>query len=120
MSMLDDNVINPIERYLDLAAKRQELVVSNMANVDTPGYRTHDIDFKAELQRAAAGLDPDPQPKVFAVPGLIERPDGNNVSMDREGLLLGQTQLQFKMGAELLKHEFQDLMDVIKGGNSGS
>jgi len=118
--MFDNPVTGPIERYLDLAAKRQELIVSNMANIDTPSYRTRDIDFQAELQRASTGLDPDADPKVVEVQGLIERPDGNNVDLDREGLLLAKTQLEFHLGTQLLKHRFQDLMDVIKQGGSGS
>jgi flagellar basal-body rod protein FlgB len=103
-----------------LAAKRQELIASNMANVDTPNYRTRDIDFQGELQRAGAGLDSDSDPKVVEVQGLVERPDGNNVDLDREGLLLAKTQLEFRLGTQLLKHTFQGLMDVIKGGGASS
>jgi flagellar basal-body rod protein FlgB len=120
MGMLDNPVSGPLERYLDLAAKRQQLIVSNMANVDTPNYRTKDIDFQGELQRASKGLDPDDDPKVVEVQGLTERPDGNNVDLDREGLLLAKTQLEFRLGTQLLKHTFQGLMDVIKGGSATS
>ena len=118
MGMLDNPVTGAVERYLDLAAKRQELIASNMANVDTPNYRTRDIDFQGELQRASKGLDPDSNPKVIEVQGLVERPDGNNVDLDREGLLLAKTQLEFRLGTQLLKHKFQGLMDVIKGGGA--
>jgi flagellar basal-body rod protein FlgB len=120
MAMLDNPVSGSLERYLDLAAKRQELIASNMANVDTPNYRTRDIDFQGELQRAGAGLDSDADPKVIEVQGLVERPDGNNVDLDREGLLLAKTQLEFRLGTQLLKHTFQGLMDVIKGGGASS
>ena len=118
MSVLDSAVMGRIERYLDLAAKRQELIVSNMANVDTPGYRTRDIDFESELQRAASVQDPKPQ--VVDVQGLLERPDGNNVSIDREALLLAKTQLEFRMGAQLLRRKFQILENVIKEGGTTS
>lgn len=114
MSMLDSPLLERIEHYLDVAAKRQELIGSNMANVDTPGYRTRDLDFESELRRAAA----DPQPQVIEVQGLLERPDGNNVNIDREALLLAQTQLQFRMGAQLLHHKFQSIDNVIKEGGS--
>ena len=121
MAMLDNPVTGPLERYLDLLAKRHELIVSNMANVDTPHYRTRDIDFQGELRRASSSLEEsDPQPRVVEVPGLVERPDGNNVSMDREGMLLAQTQLEFKMGTALLKHTFQGLMSVIKEGGTNT
>ena len=45
--------------------------------------------------------------------GLIARPDGNNVSMDREGLNLAEAQLKFKTGVALLRQENQRVMDAI-------
>ena len=43
----------------------------------------------------------------------MARPDGNNVSMDREGMQLAKSQLQFRMGVQLLKHEFSSVMSAI-------
>jgi flagellar basal-body rod protein FlgB len=103
--------------YLDLAAFRQKLIASNLANVDTPGYRTRDINFEGEMRRAEDRLWPDaPTPRVFEVPGLIERPDGNNVNLERESLLLARTQLQFRLGVELLRQEFQRISSAVKEG----
>jgi flagellar basal-body rod protein FlgB len=51
------------------------------------------------------------------VEGLPERPDGNNVNIDRESMLLGQTQLQYQLGVELIKSQFHDLLSAIKEGN---
>ena len=45
--------------------------------------------------------------------GLLERPDGNNVSMDREGLGMAEAQLRFRAGVELLKREFSRVSDAI-------
>jgi len=104
--------------YLDLAAFRQRLIASNLANVDTPGYRTRDIHFEAEMRRAEDRMGSEtPAPRVFEVPGLIERPDGNNVSLDRETLLLARTQLQFRLGVELLRQEFQRISAAVKEGS---
>ena len=47
------------------------------------------------------------------VDGLVARPDGNKVSMDREGLQLAKSQLQFKLGVQLLKNEFSTVMSAI-------
>jgi hypothetical protein len=47
------------------------------------------------------------------VDGLIARPDGNNVSLDREGLNLAEAQLKFKTGVALLREEYQRVMDAI-------
>ncbi len=99
-------------RYLDLANAQLKLTASNMANVDTPGYRTQGFDFEQELRRQQAGFDL-AGPQASAVDGLVARPDGNNVSMDREGVQLAETQLKFKMAAQLLKHEFTGIMSAI-------
>ena len=44
-----------MERFMDLAVRRQKLISSNLSNVDTPGYKTVDIDFEQELQSQMAG-----------------------------------------------------------------
>jgi flagellar basal-body rod protein FlgB len=108
-------------RYLDLSTQRMQLISSNMANVDTPGYRTQDIDFEGEFARAAnqviaerMGSTEAPQPaQVRQVDGMLERPDGNNVSLDRESLALGELQLQFRAVTTLLKREFTRISDAI-------
>ena len=47
------NGIQNLQKYLDLSSQRQQTAVANMANVDTPGYRTRDFDFRSELENAA-------------------------------------------------------------------
>jgi flagellar basal-body rod protein FlgB len=100
-----------LTRYLDVTTFRHRLIASNMANVDTPGYRTLDVDFRSEMQRALGS-----EPQVHKVTGLTERPDGNNVSVDREGLLLAENQLQFRLGTQLLRGEFHRLLSAINEG----
>jgi flagellar basal-body rod protein FlgB len=118
MSWIDTPIIEKLGEYLDLAAFRQTLIASNLANVDTPGYRTRDINFEDEMQRAEGRASSDAAPpRAFEVAGLMERPDGNNVSLDRESMLLARTQLQFRLGVELLRQEFQSLSTAIKEGS---
>jgi flagellar basal-body rod protein FlgB len=56
-------------------------------------------------------------PASSEVEGLPERPDGNNVNVDRESLLLGEAQLQYQMGVQLIKAEFHRLLIAIKEGS---
>jgi flagellar basal-body rod protein FlgB len=101
-------------RYLDLTSTQMKLTASNMANIDTPGFKAKGFDFEQEMTRQMNGNTPfASDPQVSEVDGLVARPDGNNVSMDREGMLLAKTQLQFRMGVELLKHEFSTVMSAI-------
>jgi len=47
------------------------------------------------------------------VDGLVARPDGNDVSIDRESLNLAEAQLKFRTGIALLRLEYQRVMDAI-------
>lgn len=123
MSMLQTPLLSLLSQAMDLTAQRQNLVSQNIANIDTPGYHTRDLDFGQELQRAlqsdaSAGADQPAAgaPLVREVRGLIERPDGNNVSIDRESLLMAENQLQFQTEATLLHDEFNRLQQAISGG----
>jgi flagellar basal-body rod protein FlgB len=122
MSMLQTPLLSLLSRAMDLTAQRQNLVSQNVANIDTPGYHTRDLNFGQELQRAlGAGQpdgaeQPDAAPFVREVPGLIERPDGNNVSIDRESMLMAENQLQFQTEATILHDEFNRLQQAITGG----
>jgi flagellar basal-body rod protein FlgB len=119
MSLIDTPLIGTLSRALDLTSMRQSLVSQNVANIDTPGYHARDIDFRQELQRAVTSDDDvTANPMVREVPGLIERPDGNNVSLDRESLLMAQNQLSFQVDVQLLRSEFSRLQLAINGGNS--
>ena len=116
-------------RYLNLSGLELKLTAQNMANVDVPGYRTVGFDFAEAMKQqmgaalaergdgptaegagSEAGLD---GVDVVKVDGLVERPDGNNVSMDREGMKMAEAQLKFRVGEELLKHQFSRVMDAI-------
>jgi flagellar basal-body rod protein FlgB len=50
MTWMTTPMLDRLEKYLDLATFRQTLVASNLANIDTPGYRTQDIDFESEMR----------------------------------------------------------------------
>lgn len=103
-----------LERYLDLTTAQMKLTAGNMTNIDTPGYKTLGFDFAQEFSRAidgAGSMNSDPQ--VAEVDGLVARPDGNNVSLDREAMQLAKTQLQFRMGVALLKGENDSMMKAI-------
>ena len=117
--MIEDGPVSALSRFLDLSVRRSELVMSNLANIDTPGYRTLDINFRQELERAGTLEYAASSPAVHQVEGLIERPDGNNVSLEREGLLLADTQLHFNAAIQLLRDRFKLLSSAIhEGGQS--
>ena len=54
---LEDPTTRQMEKFLDLSIQRQALVSSNLANVDTPGYKTVDLNFERELREASEGRE---------------------------------------------------------------
>lgn len=119
-------LLSTLESYLKLTTSREQAISGNMANIDTPGYHTRDIDFNGELNKAMSGVLSQSEdgtgsvqfsPAVREVSGLMERPDGNNVSLDREGLLMSETQLQYQIGVQLVKHQFHQILSAISGGS---
>jgi len=117
MSLISTPYIPFLQNYLNLASFRQTLVSANVANIDTPGYQAVDISFQSELAWASMNdFAKPPRPIVRPVYGLIERPDGNNVSLDRESMLLAQTQLEYKAAVELIRAEFRRILGAINDG----
>lgn len=111
-------MIQLLQGYLRVASDRQQTVASNIANVDTPGYHTKDINFDNALRQVMnEGSQFHLEPVSNEVAGLPERPDGNNVNIDRESMMLAQTQLQYQMGVQLIKAEFHKLLTAIKEGS---
>jgi flagellar basal-body rod protein FlgB len=108
-----DPIHGQMEQYLDLLASRQKLVTSNIANAETPGYHSKDIDFQFELQSLSA-MGPQAQPNVIETPGLRERNDGNNVSMDREMRLLSENALRFQFVSQMIKSNFQQYRKALQ------
>src|SRR6202023_2608940 len=102
MSMIDTPLMRGLERVLDVSAFRHQVIAANLANIDTPGYRTRDLrPFAGEIERVMAGGESSLTeqsltgqslpgqsftPIAHEIRGLLERPDGNNVSVERESL----------------------------------
>lgn len=115
-----DRLSQSLEIYMDLLAARQKLVSSNIANLDTPGYRTRDLDFQQQMQAAldsgarAEGLRNTPLAAEGTVPGLAVKNDGNDVSLEREARLLAETAMRFQMATMLLERRMNMTKAAIR------
>jgi len=99
---------------MDLLSARQQLVASNIANANTPGYKTKDIDFQREYQTLVNGA----APAVQEVEGLKVNNDGNNVNMDRESRLLAENAIRFALASNLLRSQIRTIRNAIQGGGA--
>jgi flagellar basal-body rod protein FlgB len=110
-----DPISSRIEQYLDLLSARQKLTASNIANADTPGYKTKDIDFHFEFMSAIQGESPN----VIEAEGLAVKNDGNNVSVDREARMLAENAIRFGAATQLLRSQIRMVRSAIQEGRSG-
>ncbi len=126
-----------MERFMDLAVRRQKLISSNLSNVDTPGYKTVDIDFEQELQSQMAGpagqgismavtdtrhlttssgVQGGLPAQAREVEGLTLRNDLNNVNIDREMSELSTNAMKFSAVSQMIAGKFRTLKAAITEG----
>jgi flagellar basal-body rod protein FlgB len=109
-----DRLTNNLEQYMNLLSMRQKLVASNIANADTPGYKTKDLDFQSDFQAAMAGGSAQP----VEVSSLKVKNDGNNVDLDREARLLAENAMRFNIASNLMRAQLQQVKSAIQEGKS--
>lgn len=134
---IQDATLEAMDRYLSRLSRRQEVIASNISNIDTPGYAAKDISFHATMEELLNGSQkglratrPEHlatgqwnfapvQTDEFEVSGLTSRPDGNNVDIDREMLKLAETSFGYSMIVQLLRSKFRIISSSINEGRIG-
>lgn len=111
-----DPLADRLERFLDVLSVRQNLVAANIANADTPGYKTKDVDFQSTLESLLDGED---RPEAVEVQGLKPKNDGNNVNLDREARLLAENAMRFSLASNLLRSQIRTVKEAIQEGKNG-
>lgn len=117
--LFSDTVPTMMRKSLDFNSSRHLLITTNISNVDTPGYKAHDIDFKSQLSRVfrSDGLSlvttngrhfgPSSDAVKSMQPEAFEEMDpaksnGNNVDMDKEMVKLAENQIRFNATIQLM------------------
>ncbi len=106
---------------LDITAARHEALASNLANVETPGYRRVDVSktFVQELQqqfKTGETAQPIHQAVIETDSAARSiRADGNNVELDSELLQLGSNEMQYEMLADFVSGSLARLKTAISG-----
>jgi flagellar basal-body rod protein FlgB len=113
----DSGVMAALRHQMTLAAARQAVAASNLANVNTPGYRAR-VPFEETLDgklgddlrltdpRHLPGAEPS-GPTSREAEGLAARADGNNVQIDRELLSMTQASGEFARAQTALAAKFR-------------
>lgn len=125
-----DNLLSVHEQALQLRARRAEVLASNIANADTPGYQARDFDFREMLQQEIGtvtgmqvtqpghiqtdgGLVP-PSQMGYRVPSQPSL-DGNTVDTQLEHAAFAANALEYQASLQFLGGEIRTLMTAIKG-----
>ncbi len=101
-------------RFLSYLSQRQEVIASNIANADTPGYSTRDVEMPTDFSSEFL----DAKNAIIEAPDLPARNDGNNVSIDREARLLSDTTLRFNLTTQLIRSDLKRVRSAIEEGRS--
>lgn len=127
------STITTLGRALDLRSKKHRLIVSNIANMETPGYKPFDLRLDQALGRDKTGkiglaathpghLQVSPAPGIDPIirrapePGS-EKGDGNAVDIDREMSALAENSLLYSVLTRTISRKFNGLKTAISGGS---
>lgn len=105
-----------LQRALDRTSERHGLLVGNLANADTPGYKRRDLDFNIVLQDQ---LDQSGKLRSATSPEVSKgsvRVDGSSVDLEQEVMSIAQTELRFQTLTEMTARYFSGLKYVIREG----
>jgi flagellar basal-body rod protein FlgB len=125
-----DNVFGIHEEALRLRAKRSEVLASNMANADTPGYKARDFDFEGMLRKemkAPVRLAATHAGHIRSDQGIVastqmayrvpQQPslDGNTVEVEREQSEFSENAMRYQASLRFLDSRIKGLLRAIKG-----
>lgn len=116
---------------MKLRSQRAEVLASNIANADTPGYKAKGMDFQKAMQQATqqqqAGMSKthakhfDVRSEVtnninFRTPNQADTGDGNTVDVQVERNLYLENSLEYQASVQFLNGKIKALKNVISGG----
>lgn len=107
--MTTNGIFPYLENLLDVTARRQQALASNIANLDTPGYKGQDVTFAQELDGATST-------KVIALEGK-EKENGNNVDLEKNMTQLNKNGLQYLMLVQYMNQKIKTLRASINEGS---
>lgn len=129
---IEDKTLKALAASLNFRQMRQEILAANVANAETPGYKSKVVDFEAALQRALdvdgnlemltsdsehfdvgnGGFD-NLQPEIYDDPNGIVSEDGNTVDKEAELAKMAENKILFDASVQLLNKKLGMIKYVI-------
>ncbi len=125
-----------LEKALDLRSRKHNLLVSNIANKDTPNYKASDLSFEREMEKLIgthkslklsktcsghigsnnSGNDYSDVTIIKTSQGLAKGGDGNTVDIEKEMTSLAENHLLYDAATQIIRKKLQGLKVAIQGG----
>lgn len=130
MGISFDKALGIHQHSVGVRAERAEVISTNIAQANTPGYKAKGMDFQRALQAASSGASiglsrTDGRhinasttvsgEKMYRLPTQPDTGDGNTVDVDLERNLFMQNQLRHQASLDFLGSKFKNLTKAIKG-----
>jgi flagellar basal-body rod protein FlgB len=132
-SLIIDNSMQVLKKALDLRERNHQLIVSNIANAETPGYQAKQLEFEKQLNQAANTSQLNTRtenPKHFSVNGSMEKVSGkvrtlsgsgtgghgNTVNVDQQMITLAENQIAYEATINVLNKKLGMLKYVAQDG----
>ncbi len=125
-------VSDTLFKELSFRGERQKVISSNIANINTPNYKTKELVFEHELKKASNKNDlqlytthknhisedltvtPKTTPQLIKVKGLEEQNDGNNVSLDQQMSNMAKNSTMIDALSQAVKKDSRLFRSVIE------
>lgn len=126
LNWLDSVSINAMNKDLDGLWARQQAISDNLANFETPGYKSKTVSFEDQLQKQLSNNSATQSETVNNIKSIQPtttvntdetfRLDGNGVDLEKENVEMARTQYNYMYTLRTLTDSFARLKVVINGG----
>lgn len=125
MNWLDSISSSLLNKSLDGLWTRQKAISDNIANFETPGYKTKSVSFEdqllAQLQNVAGSQTGEIENIDQVTPDITEaqdetyRADGNGVDLEQQNIEMARTSLNYSYALQEMNDNFSRLKTAITG-----
>lgn len=115
VEMIELKMSGLMQKSLDALWLKQKVISNNIANIDTPGFKSKSVKFEEYISN---NTDPEnvPDPEIVTNNFTAMREDGNNVDIDKENLELYRAQIQYEYMVRKISDEFNKMKIVLTEG----
>jgi flagellar basal-body rod protein FlgB len=108
-----DTTMSTIEWALSAESERQRVTSNNIANVNTPNFRSSRVDFESSLSSAMASGGRDAPTVSTHQAGTPQNINGNDVALEEETQILNKSNLHYEALADALSLKFNVMRAAI-------